>query len=146
MHPASNRTGDRTRLAPLAPKGLARRGRRPAARRVSGKAVPHLPGDIRCNALNVGQAWDTDERFPVVPHCGAHAHTDLLNSVRHIVVKLRFKTVAYFPEQFRHISVLWLRARPAPASGAHKAARRCLMNLARTSTPRRVICEHHELW
>ena len=65
--------------------------------------VRYLLGDIHYNAPNVYEAWETDDRFLVVPHYGDYPHDDAGKEVRRIFHKLRSVTNENFNEQFKGI-------------------------------------------
>jgi len=65
--------------------------------------VRYLLGDIHYNAPNVREAWQTDDRFLVVPQYGSYPHTDAGKEVRRIFHKLRSTTNENFNEQFKGI-------------------------------------------
>jgi len=65
--------------------------------------VRYLLGDIHYNALNVRQAWESFDRFLVVPQYGPYPHHGLGKEVRHIFHKLRSLTNENFNEQFKGI-------------------------------------------
>ena len=65
--------------------------------------IRYLLGDIHYNAENVRQAWETENRFLVVPHYGAYPHTDDGKEVRRIFHKLRSLAIENFYEQFKGI-------------------------------------------
>ena len=65
--------------------------------------VRYLLGDIHYNAPNVRQAWESFDRFLVVPHYGPYPHTDIGKEVRRIFHKLRSTAIENFNEQFKGI-------------------------------------------
>lgn len=65
--------------------------------------VRYLLGDIHYNAPNVRQAWETSDRFLVVPQYGPYPHTDMGKEVRRIFHKLRSTAIENFNEQFKGI-------------------------------------------
>jgi hypothetical protein len=66
-------------------------------------AVRYLLGDIHYNAPNVRQAWESPDRFLVVPQYGPYPHTDIGKEVRRIFHKLRSTAIENFNEQFKGI-------------------------------------------
>jgi hypothetical protein len=65
--------------------------------------VRYLLGDIHYNAPNVRQAWESFDRFLVVPQYGSYPHTDIGKEVRRIFHKLRSTAIENFNEQFKGI-------------------------------------------
>lgn len=65
--------------------------------------VRYLLGDIHYNAPNVRQAWESFDRFLVVPQYGPYPHRGLGKEVRRIFHKLRSITNENFNEQFKGI-------------------------------------------
>jgi len=65
--------------------------------------VRYLLGDIHYNAPNVRQAWESFNRFLVVPQYGSYPHHGLGKEVRRIFHKLRSLTNENFNEQFKGI-------------------------------------------
>lgn len=65
--------------------------------------IRYLLGDIHYNAPNVREAWETDDRFLVVPQYGNYPHEDAGKEVRRIFHKLRSTTNENFNEQFKGI-------------------------------------------
>jgi len=65
--------------------------------------VHYLLGDIHYNAPNVRQAWESFDRFLVVPQYGPYPHHGLGKEVRRIFHKLRSLTNENFNEQFKGI-------------------------------------------
>jgi hypothetical protein len=65
--------------------------------------VRYLLGDIHYNAPNVRQAWESFDRFLVVPQYGPYPHHGLGKEVRRIFHKLRSITNENFNEQFKGI-------------------------------------------
>ena len=63
----------------------------------------YLLGDIHYNAPNVREAWESNERFLVVPQYGPYPHDDQGKEVRRIFHKLRSITIENFNEQFKGI-------------------------------------------
>jgi hypothetical protein len=69
--------------------------------------LPHdtryLLGDKHYNAPNVRQAWQSFDRFLVVPQYGPYPHTGIGKEVRRIFHKLRSTAIENFNEQFKGI-------------------------------------------
>lgn len=63
----------------------------------------YLLGDLHYNAPNVRQAWESFDRFLVVPQYGPYPHTDIGKEVRRIFHKLRHTAIENFNEQFKAI-------------------------------------------
>jgi hypothetical protein len=69
--------------------------------------LPHdtryLLGDKHYNAPNVRQAWESFDRFLIVPQYGSYPHTGIGKEVRRIFHKLRSTAIENFNEQFKGI-------------------------------------------
>jgi hypothetical protein len=65
--------------------------------------VRYLLGDTHYNAPNVRRAWESFDRFLVVPQYGPYPHHGLGKEVRRILHKLRSITIENFNEQFKGI-------------------------------------------
>ena len=63
----------------------------------------YLLGDIHYNAPNVRQAWESFDRFLIVPQYGAYPHTGIGKEVRRILHKLRSTAIENLNEQFKGI-------------------------------------------
>jgi len=63
----------------------------------------YLLGDLHYNAPNVRQAWESFDRYLVVPQYGPYPHTDSGKEVRRIFHELRHIAIENFNEQFKGI-------------------------------------------
>lgn len=89
--------------AALTPANEADNGVAPALIQELPTEMRYLLGDIHYNAPNVRQAWESFDRFLVVPQHGPYPHTDMGKEVRRIFHKLRSTAIENFNEQFKGI-------------------------------------------
>jgi hypothetical protein len=66
-------------------------------------SLRYLLGDIHYNAPNVRQAWESFDRFLIVPQYGTYPHTSVGKEVRRILHKLRSTAIENLNEQFKGI-------------------------------------------
>jgi len=89
--------------ARLTPANRADNEEAPALIEEVPEEIHYLLGDIHYNADNVYQAWETEDRFLVVPQYGAYPHDDDGKEVRRIFHKLRSLAIENFNEQFKSL-------------------------------------------
>ena len=65
--------------------------------------IRYLLGDLHYNAPNVQEAWETEDRFLVVPQYGPYPHEDDGKEVRRMFHKLRSLAIENFNEQFKSL-------------------------------------------
>jgi hypothetical protein len=63
----------------------------------------YLLGDIHYNTPNVRQAWESFDRFLIVPQYGAYPHIGIGKEVRRVFHKLRSTAIENLNEQFKGI-------------------------------------------